>query len=161
VKDTGGVYVVPAFVGLGAPYWDMQARGAVVGITRGTTREILVRATLESLAYQTCDVVRAMEHDSRLRLQQLQVDGGAATNDWLMQFQSDLLGIPVVRPAMVANTGKGAAFLAGIGIGWWSPRDITRFVGRPEHIFKPRMSAQERLQRYQGWQAAVARVRTP
>ncbi|MDP3703460.1 MAG: glycerol kinase GlpK [Candidatus Omnitrophota bacterium] len=160
VQDTGGVYVVPAFVGLGAPYWDMGARGAVIGLTRGTTREMLVRATLESLAYQTCDVVRAMEQDSGLRLPRLQVDGGATKNDWLMQFQADLLGIPIVRPAMVANTGKGAAFLAGIGINWWSPRDIARFVGRPERIFTPRMSVRERCCRYEGWQAAVARVRT-
>lgn len=132
VADTGGVYVVPAFVGLGAPYWDMAARGAVIGITRGTTREILVRATLESLAYQTRDVVEAMEQDSGLRLRQLQVDGGASKNDWLMQFQADLLGIPVARPAMVANTGKGAGLLAGIGIGWWTSSDLLRFAGHPE-----------------------------
>jgi len=160
VKDTGGVYVVPAFVGLGAPYWDMGARGAVIGVTRGTTWEILVRATLESLAYQTRDVVEAMEQDSGLRLRRLQVDGGASKNDWLMQFQADLLGIPIARPAMVANTGKGAALLAGIGIGWWTLSDMSRFVGRPERIFQPRMSAFERRRRYEGWQAAVARVRT-
>ena len=160
VKETDGVYVVPAFVGLGAPYWDMQARGAVVGITRGTTREILVRATLESLAYQTRDVVDAMQRDSGIRLTRLQVDGGAAKNDWLMQFQADILGIPVLRPAMVANTGKGAALLAGIGIGWWKPNDIAQFVGRPENTFRPRMSSSERRHRYAGWQAAVERVRT-
>ncbi|MBI3083955.1 MAG: glycerol kinase GlpK [Candidatus Omnitrophica bacterium] len=160
VKDTGGVYVVPAFVGLGAPYWDMDARGAVVGLTRGSNRAILVRATLESLAYQTRDVVESMQRDSRIRLRELRVDGGAAKNDWLMQFQADILGIPVLRPAMIANTGKGAALLAGIGIGWWTPRDIARFAGRPERVFTPRMRSAERARLYAGWQAAVARVRT-
>ena len=160
VPDTGGVYVVPAFVGLGAPYWDMGARGAVVGLTRGSTREVLVRATLESLAYQTRDVVEAMARDSGLRLGALRVDGGAAQNDWLMQFQADLLGIPVLRPASVANTGRGAALLAGIGIGWWTPRDAERLAGRPERTFYPRMRPSERARRYAGWQEAVARVRS-
>jgi glycerol kinase len=160
VKDTGGVYVVPAFVGLGAPYWDMGARGAIVGLTRGSSREVLVRATLESLAYQTRDVVESMERDSRMRLRELRVDGGAARNDWLMQFQADLLGIPVARPGMVANTGKGAALLAGIGIGWWSSRDVGRFASRPEQVFKPRMGTSERAKLYEGWREAVARVRT-
>ena len=152
--------MVPAFFGLGAPYWDMNARGAVVGPTRGSSRDILVRATLESLAYQTCDVVDSMERDSGVRLHELRVDGGAARNNWLMQFQADLLGIPVMRPAMVATTGKGAALLAGIGVGWWSPRDIERFIGRPERIFTPRMKPSERARLYAGWQDAVARVRT-
>ena len=159
-KDTGGVYVVPAFVGLGAPYWDMDARGAVVGLTRGSNRDILVRATLESLAYQTRDVVESMERDSGIRLRELRVDGGAADNDWLMQFQADLLGIPVLRPAMVANTGKGAGLLAGIGLGWWAARDLVRFIGRPDNTFHPRMRAAERTRRYAGWREAVARVRT-
>ena len=160
VKDTGGVYVVPAFVGLGAPYWDMGARGAIVGLTRGSSREIVIRATLESLAYQTRDVVEAMERDSGIRLRELRVDGGASRNDWLMQFQADLLGIPVRRPAMVANTGKGAALLAGIGLGWWKPNDVGRFVSRPERFFTPRMRIVERTRLYSGWQDAVARVRT-
>ncbi|MBI4341534.1 MAG: glycerol kinase GlpK [Candidatus Omnitrophica bacterium] len=159
-KSTGGVYVVPAFVGLGAPYWDMGARGAVIGLTRGSTREVLIRATLESLAYQTRDVVESMELDSRLRLRELRVDGGAARNDWLMQFQADLLGIPVLRPAMVANTGKGAALLAGIGIGWWTPRDVSRLAGQPERVFTPRMPPRERQRLSRGWQEAVARVRS-
>ena len=161
VRETGGVYVVPAFVALGAPYWDMRARGAIIGLTRGTTRDIVVRATLESLAYQTRDVVEAMERDSGLRLKRLQVDGGASKNDWLMQFQADILGRPIVRPAMIANTGKGAALLAGIGIGWWHPRQVSRFVGRPEQVFHPRMRSHERRARYEGWQAAIERVRTP
>ena len=160
MKDTGGVYVVPAFVGLGAPYWDMNARGAVIGLTRGSNRKILVRATLESLAYQTRDVVESMERDSGIRLRELRVDGGAVRNDWLMQFQADILGVPVARPAMIANTGKGAAFLAGIGIGWWTPHDVIRFVGRPERIFMPRMRLSEREKIYDGWREAVARVRT-
>jgi len=160
IPDTGGVYVVPAFVGLGAPHWDMNARGAIVGLTRGSNRAVLIRATLESLAYQTRDVVEAMKRDSGVRLRSLRVDGGAAQNDWLMQFQADLLGIPVERPPMVANTGKGAALLAGVGIGWWKPGELTRFTGRAGRIFKPRMRTQERLRKIQGWQEAVARVRT-
>ncbi len=160
VKETGGVYVVPAFVGLGAPYWDMHARGAIVGLTRGSSREVIVRATLESLAYQTRDVVEAMQRDSRIRLHELRVDGGAARNDWLMQFQADILGIPVVRPAMVANTGKGAALLAGMAIGWWTVQDLERFVGHPEHRFTPRMGTAQRARLYHGWQDAVTRVRT-
>ena len=160
LKSTGGVYVVPAFTGLGAPYWDMDARGAVIGLTRGSGRGAVVRATLESLAYQTRDVVDAMARDSGLPLRQLRVDGGAARNDWLMQFQADLLGIPVLRPAMVANTGKGAALLAGIGIGRWTPRDVAAMAGQPERRFVPRMRAAERARLYQGWQDAVARVRT-
>ena len=160
VRETGGVYVVPAFVGLGAPYWDMDARGAIVGLTRGSSRDVIVRATLESLAYQTRDVLESMERDSRMRLRELRVDGGAARNDWLMQFQADILGIRVVRPALVANTGKGAGLLAGMGLGWWTPRDIVRFVGRPERIFTPRLPEPMRQHLYRGWQDAVARVRT-
>ena len=176
VRDTGGVYVVPAFVGLGAPYWDMAARGAMVGLTRGSGRAVIVRATLESLAYQTRDVVESMERDSGMRLRELAVDGGAAQNNWLMQFQADLLDIPVRRPAMIANTGKGAGLLAGIGIGWWRAQDLERFVGRPERLpaalaqrmgggaqagtFHPRMRPSERARLYEGWQAAVARVRS-
>lgn len=160
VTDTGGVYVVPAFVGLGAPYWDMHARGAIVGITRGTTREAVVRATLESLAYQTRDVVEAMQRDSGIQLKRLQVDGGAANNNWLMQFQADLLGLDVVRAASVANTAKGAAFLAGLGIGWWGPTRLAGLRGAPDRIFHPRVTSLQRDRRYAGWQAAVKRVRT-
>jgi glycerol kinase len=160
VKDTGGVYVVPAFVGLGAPYWDMQARGGMLGITRGTTREMLVRATLESLAFQTRDVVEAMQRDASMPLKRLQVDGGAAQNDWLMQFQADVLGRDVVRPKLLANTAKGAALLAGIGIGWWHPNRLGSLLGPPDRIFQPRMAPAERERRYQGWKEAVERVRT-
>jgi len=160
IPDTEGVYVVPAFVGLGSPYWDMDARGAIIGLTRGTTREIIIRATLESMAYQTRDVVHAMQKDSGIHLKQLQVDGGAAQNNWLMQFQADILGIPIVRPAMVANTGLGAGILAGIGIGWWKPADVAKFTGRSKQLFNPNMSDADRHLRYQGWQEAVERVRT-
>jgi glycerol kinase len=138
----------------------MDARGAIVGLTRGTSREMLVRATLESLAYQTRDVVESMQRDSGIRLRELRVDGGAARNNWLMQFQADLLGIPVARPSMIANTGKGAALLAGIGLGWWMPRDVAAFVGKPERIFHPRMKPADRHRLYAGWQEAVARVWT-
>jgi glycerol kinase len=158
--DTGGVYVVPAFVGLGAPYWDMHARGAVVGLTRGSNRDALVRATLESLAYQTRDVADAMTRDSGIRLRALRVDGGAAQNDWLMQFQADILGIPIVRPPTVANTSRGAGLLAGMGIGWWTAQDLISMAGRPERVFQPRMRQAERAGRYQGWREAVARVRS-
>ena len=160
VNETGGVYVVPAFVGLGAPYWDMGARGAIVGLTRGSSRAIIVRATLESLAYQTRDVLESMERDSGVQLHELRVDGGAARNDWLMQFQADILGIPILRPAMVANTGRGAALLAGISLGWWKPNDLDRFVGKPDKRFIPRMKHAERERLYQGWREAVARVCT-
>jgi glycerol kinase len=152
--------MVPAFVGLGAPYWDMQARGAIVGLTRGTTREVVVRATLESLAYQTCDVVEAMRRDSGLRLRRLQVDGGAAQNDWLMQFQADLLGVEVVRPQVVAATAKGAAILAGLTIGWWTPARLAALRGRSDRVFRPRMPQALRRRLYAGWQEAVSRVRS-
>ena len=138
----------------------MQARGAVIGITRGTTRDVLVRATLESLAYQTRDVVESMQHDSGVRLTRLQVDGGAAKNNWLMQFQADLLGMEVVRPKLIANTAKGAALLAGIGIGWWDPTRLSAFMGPPERVFRPRMKSADRERRYAGWQEAVGRIRT-
>ncbi len=159
-KDTGGVYLVPAFVGLGAPYWDSGARGAILGLTRGTTRDIIVRAALESLAYQTRDVVEAMQQDSGIRLKRLQVDGGAARNDWLMQFQADMLGLEVVRPALVANTARGAALLAGLQVGWWRHEQFASLLGRPERTFRPRMPAREREQLYVGWKEAVERIRT-
>lgn len=160
VADTGGVYVVPAFVGLGAPYWDMDARGAIVGLTRGSHRDVLIRATLESLAYQTKDVVEAMQRDSHIHLSQLQVDGGAAQNDWLMQFQADILGIDVVRPKLIANTAKGAALLAGIGVGWWHPHRLGDFIGHPDRVFHPRMKPAQRERLYAGWREAVTRVLT-
>ena len=160
VKDTGGVYVVPAFVGLGAPYWDMDARGAVVGITRGTTREVLVSATLESLAYQTSDVVDAMQQDSGLRLRELRVDGGAAQNNWLMQFQADILNIPVLRPRLIENTARGAGFLAGLELGLWKRDTIEAMAAHPEKRFEPRMPSAARERLYAGWREAVSRTRS-
>lgn len=158
--DAGGVYVVPAFVGLGAPYWDQGARGAILGLTRGTGRAEIVRATIESIAYQTRDVIDAMRRDTGRRLTELRVDGGAAANDLLMQFQSDILGTTIDRPAEVEVTALGAAYLAGIGVGFWNgPADLAR-LRRTDRRFEPSMPRSERERRYAGWKEAVARVRT-
>jgi glycerol kinase len=159
VPDTGGVYVVPAFVGLGAPYWDEAARGTIVGITRGTTRAHITRATLESIAYQTVDVMNAMEQDSGIAPGVLRVDGGACENDFLMQFQADILGIVVERPAVLEATAMGAAALAGLGVGFWRDRsDLDAQVG-PATLFEPAMSEDERSSRYRTWLRAVDRSR--
>ncbi|HWP66199.1 MAG TPA: glycerol kinase GlpK [Candidatus Limnocylindria bacterium] len=159
VPSSLGVYVVPAFVGLGAPYWDPDARGAIVGLTRGVTRAHLVRATLEALAYQTRDVVDAMVADGGT-LRTLRVDGGAAANDFLMQVQADVLGVPVERPALVETTAMGAAFLAGLATGFWSsPAQLAR-ARRIAKRFRPKLSAGARAAAYRGWQEAVARVRS-
>ncbi len=160
VADTGGVYVVPAFAGLGAPYWDMKARGAIVGLTRGSNRAHLVRATLESLAYQTRDVIEVMNRDSGIPIRELRVDGGAAANDFLMQFQADLLGVPVERPALLDTTGAGAAFLAGLAVGFWRSPEEVAGVRRRERLFLPRMAEPERARLYAGWLEAVERVRS-
>lgn len=158
VRDTGGVYVVPAFVGLGAPYWDAYARGAILGLTRGSGRAQIVRATLESIAYQTRDVVEAMQADSRLSLQALRVDGGAVVNNFLMQFQADILGCPVQRPAVTETTALGAAYLAGLASGFWQDEGEIAQQWAIEHTFEPRMSADERDALYRGWQKAVERA---
>jgi len=160
VPDTAGVYVVPAFTGLGAPYWDAGARGAVVGLTRGAGRAQLVRATLESLAYQSRDVIDVMNAESGVPLRELRVDGGACANDFLMQFQADILGVPVDRPALVETTAAGAAFLAGLGSGFW--KDAAALVARRrrDRLFTPSMSPERREALYAGWTAAVERVRT-
>jgi len=159
VSDTDGVYVVPAFVGLGAPYWDESARGTIVGITRGTTRAHITRATLESIAYQTRDVMNAMEQDSGIAPAVLHVDGGACENDFLMQFQADILGIAVERPAVLEVTAMGAAALAGLGVGFWGDRsDLDARVG-PSTLFEPTMSEDERESRYRIWLRAVERSR--
>jgi glycerol kinase len=158
VDDTMGVYVVPAFAGLGAPHWDMHARAAVVGLTRGSGRSQIVRATLDSIAYQTRDVVDVMRRDSGIEIRELRVDGGAAVNDVLMQFQADILGIPVVRPVLVETTAAGAGFLAGLGAGFWSdPRELEG-SWRRERLFEPSMDAARRDELYSGWKAAVQRV---
>ncbi|MGE5125602.1 MAG: FGGY-family carbohydrate kinase, partial [Betaproteobacteria bacterium] len=158
VADTAGVYVVPAFVGLGAPYWDAGARGAILGLTRGASRAHLVRATLESLAYQSRDVIDAMNVESGVTLRELRVDGGACANDFLMQFQADLLGVPVDRPALVDTTAAGAAFLAGLGVGFWRDAQELAHTRRRDRLFTPAMAPERREALYAGWQAAVARV---
>jgi glycerol kinase len=159
VEDTGGVYLVPAFVGLGAPYWDERARGAILGITRGTTREQIVRATLESIAYQTRDVVECVREDSGLQLDALRVDGGAAENDFLMQFQADILGAPVERPPVLEVTALGAALLAGLGVGFWNDRAELQSECAGAQIFEPTLAADRREALYAGWQRAVERSR--
>ena len=159
VASTDGVYVVPAFVGLGAPYWDQYARGAIVGLTRGSGRAHIVRATLESIAYQTRDVVLAMAADSGLALDTLRVDGGAVANNFLMQFQADILGVPVQRPAVTETTALGAAYLAGLATGFWTSQDEIAGQWRLERSFEPAMSADQREALYNGWQRAVDRAR--
>lgn len=157
VEDTQGVYMVPAFTGLGAPYWRPEARGVICGLTRGTTRAHLIRATLESIAYQTRDVVEAMQRDARARVHTLQVDGGACNNNFLMQFQADLLNCAIVRPRMVETTALGAAQLAGLAAGFWTPAQLDR-VRAVDRTFTPQGTAAERRRRYAGWQRAVAKT---
>ena len=159
IDSTDGAYVVPAFVGLGAPYWDQYARGAIVGLTRGSGRAQIVRATLESIAYQTRDVVAAMSADSGLPLETLKVDGGAVVNDFLMQFQADILGVPVQRPAVTETTALGAAYLAGLATGFWTSQDEIAQQWQLEREFEPAMSADQRESLYAGWQRAVERAR--
>lgn len=160
VPDSNGVYMVPAFVGLGAPYWDMEARGAILGLTRGANRAHIIRATLESIAYQTRDVVEVMSADAGIPIKELRVDGGASANDFLMQFQADILHVRVDRPAMVETTALGAAFLAGMGVGFWKGAEELGKARRGEKIFEPSMSEKEREQLYSGWKEAVGRVRS-
>ncbi|MBL7850877.1 MAG: glycerol kinase GlpK [Cyclobacteriaceae bacterium] len=150
------VYVVPAFAGLGAPYWDMYARGAIFGLTRDTGKDHLIKATLESMAYQTKDILTAMEADSGIRLASLKVDGGASVNSMLMQFQADILGCEVERPAVVESTAMGAAYLAGLAVGWWDKKDILRHRSI-ERTFVPAMPEEERKRLYKGWKKAVER----
>ena len=155
VPDAGGVYMVPAFVGLGAPYWDMNARGMIIGITRGTKKAHLVRATLDSLAYQTRDVLGAMEADSGNRLAALKVDGGAVANNLLMQFQADLLGVPVDRPQITETTALGAAYLAGLATGVWASKEELKKSWQLDTRFAPSLDQQEADKLYQGWKKAV------
>jgi glycerol kinase len=156
VPDTGGVYVVPAFVGLGAPYWDPMARGAMVGLTRGTERAHIARAVLESIAYQSRDVIDVMQADSGLEIKALRVDGGAAVNDLLMQFQADMLGVPVQRPAITETTALGAAYLAGLATGFWEGAD--QLAWEVARTFDPKMDASRREELYHGWKRAVGRA---
>ncbi|MBT8058405.1 MAG: glycerol kinase, partial [Gammaproteobacteria bacterium] len=160
LDDNQGVYLVPAFAGLGAPYWDMEARGAIFGLTRGAGRAHLARAALESIAYQTCDIADAMREDSGIELSELRVDGGAAKNDFLMQFQADMLGVTVDRPKLVETTAAGSAFLAGLAVGVWSSPSELEQARRTDCRFEPQMEADQRNKLYREWQAAVARVRS-
>ncbi|MEZ4995089.1 MAG: glycerol kinase GlpK [Saprospiraceae bacterium] len=157
VSGTDGVYVVPAFAGLGAPYWDMYARGAIFGLTRGTTKAHLIRATLDSLAYQTKDVLEAMEQDSGVPLTTLRVDGGASANNLLMQFQADILGVEVERPKIIETTALGAAYLAGLSSGFWTRAEIEK-KWQLDQRFSPEMQASERNELYKGWKKAVERT---
>jgi glycerol kinase len=159
IKDTGGVYLVPAFVGLGAPHWDMYARGTLVGLTRGSGRAEVVRATVESIAYQVTDVLDAMTADSGLRLKEIRVDGGAATNNFLAQFQADIAGVKVSRPKMLETTALGAAYLAGLGIGLWKSGQEIEALWEVGQQFTPRMEAGERQALRGGWARAVERAR--
>ena len=155
VEDTAGMYLVPAFAGLGAPHWNPYARGTIVGLTRGCSRAHFVRATLESIAYQTADVIHAMEQDSGIRLKSLKVDGGASANDFLLQFQADVIDTAVERPACIETTALGAAYLAGLTAGYWRSREEIRENWQLEKRFHPRLSDQERAALLQGWRRAV------
>jgi glycerol kinase len=159
VADAGGVYLVPAFVGLGAPHWDPYARGTIVGLTRGTSAAHLARAAVESMAYQTRDVLEAMQRESDRPLHSLKVDGGAAANNALLQFQADLLGVPVRRPVVAETTALGAAYLAGLAVGYWDSLDDLRVNWALDREFIPAMEPAEREKRYRGWQRAVERSR--
>ena len=161
VEDTNGVYMVPAFVGLGAPYWDPYARGAIVGLTRGANRNHVIRATLESLAYQTWDVLHAMEADSGIRLDSLKVDGGACANDFLMQFQADMIRAEVRRPVCIETTAMGAAYLAGLAVGYWSSQEDVKSNWQVSGSFVPQMDAKLAQEKLDGWHAAVRMLRTP
>ena len=156
--DTNGVYVVPAFTGLGAPYWDMYARGAIVGLTRGANRDHIIRATLESIAYQSMDVFTAMQSDSGVTLKELKVDGGASNSDFLMQFQADLLGIDVIKPMTSETTAMGAACLAGLGVGFWEDKKTLALNWKISRTYKPKMPREHALQLYSGWKKAVERA---
>lgn len=160
VPDTLGVYVVPAFAGLGAPHWDMYARGGILGITRGTTRAHIVRAALESIAYQTGDLAFAIEEATGMKLAELRVDGGACRNDFLMQFQTDLLGFPVDRSRYLESTGMGAAFLAGLAVGYWKSAAEVAALRTSERTFHPEIDEDGRRRRYHGWRDAVGRVKS-
>jgi glycerol kinase len=158
VEDSNGVYLVPAFTGLGAPYWDMEARGVIVGLTRGANKNHIIRAALESIAYQTRDVLEAMEEDSDIKLKELRVDGGASANNFLMQFQSDILGVPIKRPNIIETTSLGAAYLAGLAVGFWSCKEEIWEKWNVNMSFEPHMNLGKREKFYQGWKEAVKKA---
>ncbi|MEM6597601.1 MAG: glycerol kinase GlpK, partial [Cyanobacteria bacterium P01_C01_bin.69] len=155
VEDTDGVHFVPAFVGLGAPYWDSYARGTITGLSRGSTSAHIARAALESIAYQTADVLDAMNQDAQIEIVELRVDGGASRNDLLMQFQADVLGIPVIRPKVTETTALGAAYLAGLAVGYWKNQDELVQLWQMDKRFEPNMSEEKRKQMRAGWKHAV------
>ena len=155
VKDTNGCYVVPAFTGLGAPHWDQYARGTIVGITRGVNKYHVIRATLESIAYQVYDVLEAMKADSGIVLSALKVDGGASANNFLMQVQADLIGAPVKRPVCVESTAMGAAYLAGLAVGYWSNKEDISKNWEIDRTFVPEIPEEIRAKRIKGWNKAV------
>ncbi|MGN1165436.1 MAG: glycerol kinase GlpK [Lachnospiraceae bacterium] len=155
VKDTNGCYVVPAFTGLGAPYWDQYARGTIVGLTRGVNKYHIIRATLESLAYQVNDVLKAMEADSKISLSSLKVDGGASANDFLMQTQADIMNAPVKRPQCIETTAMGAAYLAGLAVGYWKNKEEVVNNWAIDKVFTPEIEEEERIRRVKGWKKAV------
>ena len=155
VEDTAGVYIVPAFAGMGAPYWNQYARGTVVGLTRGCTKEHFIRAALESIAYQTADVLQAMEQDSGIRLKSLKVDGGASANDFLMQFQADIVDTQVHRPECIETTALGAAYLAGLAVGYWKDREEIRANWQIGRVFETVMEDGKRQALLKGWKRAV------
>ncbi len=158
VDDTAGCYVVPAFTGLGAPYWDQYARGAIVGLTRGVNKYHIIRATLESIAYSAYEVIGAMEADSGIKLASLKVDGGASANDFLMQTQADISQSPVKRPSCIETTAMGAAYLAGLATGYWKDKSDVISNWRQDHMFMPKISEEERNKRIEGWKKAVTRA---
>ena len=155
VKDTNGCYVVPAFTGLGAPHWDQYARGTIVGITRGVNKNHIIRATMESLAYQVNDILVAMQADSGIKLAALNVDGGASANNLLMQMQSDISGAPVQRPTCVETTAMGAAYLAGLAVGYWASKEDVVRNRAIDRVFHPEITAEERAAKVKGWSKAV------
>ena len=158
VQDTDGVYIVPAFTGLGAPYWDMNAKGAIFGLTRGTKREHLVRATLESIVYQCVDVLDCIQEDTDIKIKRLKVDGGASANSFLLQFQSDMLNVEVNRPKVLETTAMGACFLAGLAVGFWKDFDEIKKVWNTDKVFVPNMSDEVREEKMKGWKKAVSRT---
>lgn len=158
VEDTNGVYVVPAFTGLGAPYWDMYARGTILGLTRGAQKEHIIRATLESIAYQTKDVLEAMQQDSQMNLKFLKVDGGASSNNFLMQFQSDMLNVNIDRPKVVETTALGAAYLAGLAVGFFEDKEEIKSKWNVDKEFNPTIDEEKRSKLYKGWKKSVSRA---
>ncbi|MFH1693203.1 MAG: glycerol kinase GlpK [Bacillota bacterium] len=159
IKSNEGVYIVPAFVGLGTPYWDSEARGAMFGLTRGTSKEHIARAVLEAICYQSMDVLRAMEEDTKIPIKSFKVDGGATVNNFLMQFQSDILNLEIERPVIQETTALGAAYLAGLATGYWESKDEIRTTWKRQKLFSPKMDSQLRQRNIKGWKTAVAATR--